>query len=225
MAQSRPGSGEEIQDVKAAYIETGGSIGEIINYIPHSTIDDEPRLIVLVSNLVKKGELPALPAWESSIKDEKARLARKKQSQKEAKEAEDMAKELGVWDEFYGSGKAGQRKGKGKGKQTDDEDHSALRALMLRRKEKTMDGFFDNLAAKYAEPLSKKVGKRRQDKDVDMEGSPRKRSRGVDDISPPRLDDEEFEKLQKTFGDKVKPKTSEAATTRNTRARKAKTTK
>ena len=58
-----------MEDVKQAYIETNGSIGEMMNHVPHSTHDDEARFIVLVSKLIKEGTLPSLPEWESSTKD------------------------------------------------------------------------------------------------------------------------------------------------------------
>ena len=102
--------------MKGAYVDTNGSIEEIMTFIPHSTHEDEARFIVTISALIKKGELTLLPEWESSTKDEKAKLVRKKQADKEAAEAEELAKELGMWDEFYGSGKPGARKTKGKGK-------------------------------------------------------------------------------------------------------------
>jgi DnaJ homolog subfamily C member 9 len=175
-----------VEDLKAAYMETGGSIGEIMNHIPHSTNDDEPRFIVLISDLITKGDLPSLPTWESSIKDEKSRLVRKKQSQKEAEEAEELAKELGVWDEFYGSGKPAEKKAKGKGKQAnaEEEDYSALQALMLKRKKQDMDGFFDSLAAKYAGPAGK--GK---NKGAGTKLSKKKSRR--DASPPPEMDDEQ----------------------------------
>lgn len=203
----RPGSSEEVADLKNAYIETNGSIEEIMTHIPHSTHDDEFRFIVTISALIKKGELSLLPEWESSTKDEKAKLVRKKQADKEAGEAEELAKELGVWDEFYGSGKAGARKSKGKGKakQTVDpeEDTSALQALIL-KKRKNMDSFFDGLAAKYAEPeggkKGGKKGKKRsqvtEDDDEEVLGaSPKKKSR-KEAPSPPDIDDAEFERIQ-----------------------------
>lgn len=112
----RTGSAEEVEDLKAAYLEHDGSIDTIMQHIPHSTFDDEARFIVIISDLIKKGELPSLKTWEKSVKDEKAKLVRKKQSDKEAKEAEELAKDLGVWDEFYGSGKPSAKKAKGKGK-------------------------------------------------------------------------------------------------------------
>jgi len=207
------GSPEEVEDIKNAYIETGGSIGEIMTYIPHSGHDDEPRFIILISRLISSGDLPALPAWESSVKDEKSRLVRKKQSEKEAKEAETLAKELGVWEEFYGSGNANDRKakgkGKGKGKKDKDgeeeasDDTSVLQALILKRK-KNADGFLDSLAEKYTGQPSKKSKR----------GAP----------ADPEIDDEEFEKLQKQlFGDKSKPSNgvAEAGSRKTKKGRRA----
>jgi len=220
------GSSEEVEDLKKAYNETEGSIGDIMALIPHSTHEDEARFIVVISNLISKGELQVLPTWESTVKDEKARLVRKKQGEKEAREAEQLAKELGVWDEFYGSGKIGQRKGKGKGKAAakgdvdGEEDVSALQALILKKKEKNMDSFFDGLAAKYAEPTSKSKGKKRgKPTDNDDDEPPSKRSRKA--AAPPEIDDDEFEKLQqRLFGDKGK---SSGSTSTKSKGKKAKT--
>ncbi|KAK7446374.1 hypothetical protein VKT23_004227 [Stygiomarasmius scandens] len=227
MKKEYQGSSKEVEDLKKAYNETEGSIGDIMALIPHSTHEDEARFIVVISNLISKGELQVLPTWENTVKDEKARLVRKKQGEKEAREAEQLAKELGVWDEFYGSGKTGQRKGKGKGKAAakgnvdGEEDVSALQALILKKKEKNMDSFFDGLAAKYAEPTSKSKGKKRgkpTDNDDDDE-PPSKRSRKA--AAPPEIDDDEFEKLQqRLFGDKGK---SSGSTSTKSKGKKTKT--
>ncbi|KAL6308967.1 DnaJ-domain-containing protein [Sparassis latifolia] len=206
------GSAEEVEDIRKAYHSCKGAIGEIMKHIPHSTHDDEARFVLVISDLIRNGELSSLPKWESSSKDEKARLVRKKQSDKEAKEAEELAKELGLWEDFYGSGKPSSKKGKrkGKGKQQDEdedggEDHSALQALILKRK-KNVDGFLDSLAAKYAEPergANAKKGSKRRDGPVDDEESPKKKTKKSFD--PPDIDDEEFEKLQqKLFADRPK---------------------
>ncbi|KAF9069646.1 hypothetical protein BDP27DRAFT_1222258 [Rhodocollybia butyracea] len=233
MKKEYQGSSEEVTDLKAAYFETEGSIGEIMTFIPHSTHDDEARFIVTLSDLISKGELAPLPKWESSINDEKGKLVRQKQGQKEAKEAEKLARELGVWDEFYGSGKAGKRKGKGKGKETgnqegggneEEEDVSALQALILKKKQKNNDSFFDSLAAKYTEPAPKAKGKGKKrakgGDDDDQDESPKKRSKKVVQ-PPPEIDDAEFEKLQqKLFGDKAKPSTD--GEKKQARGRKAK---
>ncbi|KZT68979.1 DnaJ-domain-containing protein [Daedalea quercina L-15889] len=226
------GSQEEVEDVKRAYAEMNGSIGEMMNHVPHSTHDDEARFIVMISKLIQDGTLPTLPEWESSTKDEKAKLIRKKQTQKEAKEAENLARELGVWDEFYGSGKAGARKGKGGGKgkgkaaegggeAAEEEDHSALQALIL-KKRKTMDSFFDGLAEKYAELPKGKKGKKRSkagaDEEEEAEQPVKKAKKGH--VKMPDIDEEEFAKLQeKLFGDK--PKSGEADTTASPRKGRA----
>ncbi|KAI0670443.1 DnaJ-domain-containing protein [Trametes maxima] len=243
MKKEYQGSAKEAADLKKAYIEAEGDIEVIMSHIPHSTHDDEARFIVAVTDLIKKGELSSLPKWESSTKDEKAKLVRKKQADKEAKEAEALAKELGVWDEFYGSGTQGARKtkGKGKGKQRageeDEEDTSALQALIL-KKRKNVDSFFDNLAAKYADaeptPKAGKKGKKRSKAVEDEEeeaarASPRKRSK-KDVPPPPEIDDAEFKRIQQRLvdgkakrardgGASAKPSTTK---TRTTKGRKAK---
>jgi DnaJ family protein C protein 9 len=197
--------------LKAAYDETGGSLGDIMTHIPHSTHEDEARFVVAISDLIAKGELTATATWDKSSKDEKAKLVREKQAAKEAEEAEELAKELGVWDEFYGSGKAGPRKGKAKGKgkkaegegegeggaDEEEEDHSALQALILKKRQNA-GAFLDNLAAKYAEPSRPK----RRMKDGGVDGSPKKRRRGAK-LDPESLDDDQFTELQqKLFKDK-----------------------
>ncbi|KAF8798012.1 DnaJ-domain-containing protein [Phlegmacium glaucopus] len=226
MKKEYQGSTEEIEDLKTAYHNTNGSLGELMSFVPHSTHDDESRFIIIISDLIKKGQLSATPTWLSSSKDEKAKLGRKKQGEKEAKEAEMAAKELGVWDEFYGSGKKTERKEKGKRKDdteaTADEDHSALQALIMRKKQKNMDVFFDSLAAKYSEPTpkdnSRSKGKKRVN-DTAEDKSSKKKSRS--NVPPaPEIDDEEFAKLQeKLFGDKVTPSAPEGRKGKGKRAK------
>ncbi|TDL27458.1 DnaJ-domain-containing protein [Rickenella mellea] len=208
MKKEYQGSEEEVSDLKRAYTESNGSIEEIMNHIPHSTHDDEARFVFTITKLIKDGELPLLEHWESGVKDEKAKLARRKKGEAEAAEAEELAKELGVWDEFYGSGKEGKRKGKGKAKggkaePEGDDDHSSLQALILGKKKK-MDGFFDNLAAKYADGdegdgKNKSTKKRGNATRHENDTGARKKSKA----QPPDIDDAEFEKLQaKLFGSK-----------------------
>ncbi|KAG8711858.1 hypothetical protein FRC09_020378 [Ceratobasidium sp. 395] len=153
MRRAYQGSDEERSDLRAAYLAGNGSIEDIMDAIPHSTYEDEVRLVALVNDMIGAGELQQLPTWTAAIKNIKAQNARQKKGEKEAKEAEEAARELGVWDEFYGSGKVGKRKGKGKGATASNgdpegEDHSALKAL-IQSKAKKMDGFLDSLAEKF----------------------------------------------------------------------------
>jgi len=172
--------------------------------------------------------LTSTPTWEKSVKDETARLKRKKKSAKEAEEAEALAKEIGVWDEFYGSGKptdkaAKKQKGKRKADaDNDEEDVSALQALILKRK-KNMDGFFDDLAAKYAEPEPsvRSGGNRGKKRKADVgEDPPPKKSKTVP--PPPDIDDDEFARIQESLMKKTpaspKPRlTSKGETKRKTK--------
>lgn len=228
MKKEYQGSREEIDDLRTAYEETGGALGDVMSRIPHSTHQDEARFVIAISDLIAKGELSATDAWTASSKDEKAKLVRGKQADKEAKEAEELARELGVWDEFYGSGKAGPRKGKGKGKKAkrggdeeeeeEEEDHSALQALILKKRQNA-GAFLDNLAAKYAEPEPRAKGKRKNDAPAagGADESPRKRKKRAD---PKEIDDDEFEKLQQTLFKDKGTETGKSAG-KNKRARRA----
>ena len=197
--------------MKRAYNDTDGSLDEIMNHIPHSTIEDEPRFVQLIIKLIKSGDLTPTLTWEKSVKDEAARLKREKKSAKESEEAEALAKEIGVWDEFYGSGRpTGKASKKQKGEQKADagdeeEDVSRLQALILKRK-KNIDGFFDSLAAKYTEPgpSARSGGSRGKKRKADVgEDSPTKKSRTVPPA--PDIDDDEFAKIQGSLLKKKAP--------------------
>jgi DnaJ family protein C protein 9 len=117
--------------------------------IPHSNYTDEERFTKLLNNSIKKKEIPSLESWKKELSDKTGRARRKKEGEKEAKDAEDAARELGVWDEFYNNGQ-------GKGPSNGEEDYSALKALIQGKKRKA-DDFLEGLAAKYTK---QKDGKR-----------------------------------------------------------------
>jgi DnaJ family protein C protein 9 len=195
------GSAEETEDLKKAYLDTKGSIGEIMTHISHSTIDDEPRFIVAITKLIKDGKLPKMQAWQKAIKDEKARLLRRKEGQKEAAEAEALAKELGVWDEFYGDGNPTKGEGKGKARAKGEGDEPAtLQAVILRRKEqtaKTMTSFFNTLEAKYAGGEKIGKGKKRGHAEVGGDDGPSTKKFRAQDIP-----EDEWRVIQeRLFGD------------------------
>jgi len=161
----------------------------IMSHIEHSSHVDEGRFVTIISSLIADGEVSSYPAWEKGLKDVKGRKARKKAGEKEALEAEKAAMELGVHDEFFGSGKAGKRRGKGKGqasngdgKDGEDDDMEALRAMIL-KKPNRLDALADSLALKYAS--SSKGNKRRpkkraaDDDDDAVEEAPKRRRKAV----------------------------------------------
>ncbi|CAE6421041.1 unnamed protein product [Rhizoctonia solani] len=196
MRQEYQGSEEERLDLRTAYLAGNGSIDHIMDEIPHSTYEDEARFVATINEMIDSGELQALDTWVANTKNKKAQNARRKRGEKEAKEAEEAARELGVWDEFYGSGKVGKRKGKGKGKSQAnngdrDDDDSALKAL-IQSKAKKLDGFLDSLAEKYASTSSaprKNVSRKRgaPTEEADGEAKPPKRrtkTGSADDVAP-----------------------------------------
>lgn len=146
------GSEEETQDLYTAYTTHSGSLAAIMSHIPHSTPADEPRFIKLINDAIFSGTLDALPAWKKSSTDTKARDSRARKAKREEKEAEGAARELGVWDEFYGDGKSSKpANGKRGTKRKDgegEEDVSGLAALIAKRQTSRASAF-DALLAKY----------------------------------------------------------------------------
>ena len=140
------GSEDEKEDLIEAYKAEKGSLPAILEHIPHATHDDEERLISVVNGLIANGELESTKKWTSTSGDKKAKEKRKKGAAKQAKEAEEAAKELGVWDEFYGTGKKGKRKADS---EKDGGNEDGLQALILQR-QRQRSGALDSLADKYA---------------------------------------------------------------------------
>ncbi|WVQ95144.1 hypothetical protein IAU59_002238 [Kwoniella sp. CBS 9459] len=155
------GSKEEEADLIKAYNSSSGSFPSILSYIPHSHNTDEERFIAKINSLIASGDLSSTSKWEKTSTDEKAAKSRKKRGEKDARDAEKAAKELGVWDEFYGNGEKGKRKSKsgdettksnGDGNADGDADgdggEGSLQALILKRQRERASGF-DAMEEKY----------------------------------------------------------------------------
>lgn len=127
-------SDEEKADLLEAYRKSNGSLEEIFTRVPCSEVlADEQRFVSIINAAISAGELEALPQWKKSAGDEGARKKMRAKAQKEANEAEEYAKELGVWDELFGS-KAGKGKQAGGGGATDDAADSKAREKRKKRK-------------------------------------------------------------------------------------------
>ena len=161
-----------------AYEKHNGSLPKLMDEIPHSQQSDEVRFVRIINDLISTNKLTGTPLWKRTSTDEKARAKREKAASKEAKQAEDMAKELGVHDEFYGDRKKGKRKSDAKddagtgGDGAGGGGEDALAALILRR-QKDREGGLDRLAEKYAkieeEERARKKGKKAKGKKVEDE--------------------------------------------------------
>jgi len=180
-----------------------------------NVLDDEERFITIIEQAIKTKSVPTFPQWKKDVKDTKGRSKRKDAAKIEAKEAEELAKELGVHDKLFGnsaasnateskSGKKGKAasNGKGKGKANlNDEgvDEDALRALIQSRnsKQNSMNSLIEKLEAKYGaadgDPFDQKPSK-----------GNKKRAKKEEPMSKTgEPTEEEFEALQKKlFGEK-----------------------
>ncbi|BEI97187.1 hypothetical protein CcaverHIS631_0207760 [Cutaneotrichosporon cavernicola] len=146
------GSAEELEDLRVAYKDAKGDLEGIMASIPHSTHEDEARFVVAVETEIAAGRLKRTKTWSSSAADKGAAKRRKRAAADEAAEAEEEAKRLGVWDEFYGSGVKGKRgrdEDNKKSKKKGDEDDGALAAL-IRGRQNSRAANFAALEAKYA---------------------------------------------------------------------------
>ncbi|CED83956.1 Molecular chaperone (DnaJ superfamily) [Phaffia rhodozyma] len=160
MKKSYQESSEERTDLLEAYRSSSGSLPTIMDHIPHSTFVDEARFISLINQAIKKGDIERTDLWVSSSGDKKASRQRKKEAEKEASEAEQHAKDIGVWDEFYGSGERKEKDNKGKAKrkasttsgnnEEESSDLDALRALILKKNANRANDLIASLEAKYA---------------------------------------------------------------------------
>lgn len=163
------GSKEELADLKEAYEAHKGSLEKIMESIPHSHAEDEARFIGLIEVEISAGRLKRTAKWTKESVDTVARNGRKRKAEAEAKKAEKAAQELGVWDEFYGSGKKGKRAG-------DKEDgEDALQALILSRKKQrssalsALEDKYSAIEEKYAKKKGGKKGKAPHPAELDDE--------------------------------------------------------
>ncbi|GAA5859017.1 hypothetical protein JCM1840_003713 [Sporobolomyces johnsonii] len=209
-AKKYQGSDEETADVLAAYESSSGDLDVILSSIMCSTVADEDRFVALIDSAISSGSLEATTTWKKHRKDTKAKEGRRRKADKEAKEAEKLARELGVHEKLFGEdakgkGKGkGMGKGKGKGKENDDDDdddgdEAALKALIQGNQAKRMSNLMDSLEAKYGGgSSSKKKGKKRastggDDDDDDDEGGKKQKKQRTKVAEPT---EEEFAAIQ-----------------------------
>jgi DnaJ family protein C protein 9 len=117
-------------------------------------IDDDDRFRAIINEEI---DAKRVEAYDKYVKETKASKRRRKESaRKEALEAEETAKELGVADQLFGNGET-----KKKGKAKDGEsDTNALAALIQQRQKQRQEDFYADLEAKYAPKKGGRKGKR-----------------------------------------------------------------
>lgn len=146
------GSEEERGDVLAAYEQGEGDMDAVFEMVMCSDVlVDEERFTKIIDEAIAKGEVEAHDCYTKE--DKKTRERRKASAKKEAEEAEELARELGVADKLFGRKDTRKKKSK-KG----EDDTDALKALIQQRQQSRAQNFFDDLEAKYG---AGKKGKRK----------------------------------------------------------------
>ncbi|RYO97068.1 hypothetical protein DL765_011366 [Monosporascus sp. GIB2] len=149
-AKKYKGSDEEKDDLLVSYEQFKGNWDKIYETVMLSDpIHDHERFRSIIAEAIEKGDVPPFKAF--TLETRKAKEARIRAAKKEAGEAEEYAKELGVHDTIFGDKKK-------KGKKESEQDLAAL----IRNNQRNRSSFLDDLAAKYgATGGSKKGGKKR----------------------------------------------------------------
>ncbi|KAI9770434.1 MAG: hypothetical protein M1840_003320 [Geoglossum simile] len=157
------GSGEEKRDLLKYYEKYKGNMDKIFESVMHSNpLDDEDRFRETINDAIAAGEVAAYDSYTKESKSSKKR--RRNEALKEAQEAREMAREMGLEGKLFGdeTNGASQKKKTRKGG-----DESALAALIMARQKDRSTNFLDRLEAKYTnKPASKgkrggKKGKKR----------------------------------------------------------------
>ncbi|KAJ4293788.1 hypothetical protein N0V88_005298 [Collariella sp. IMI 366227] len=163
------GSEEERDDLLAAYEEFEGNMDGVYESVMLSDVlVDDKRFREAIDEAIKGEEVPRFDAYVKETK--KARQARVRAAKKEAKEADEMAKELGVYEKLRGG--SGGRKSK-------KNSEAGLAALIQRNQASRMSAL-DKLAEKYGAVPKAGKGKKRAAKELDE----------------PDISDEQFQAIQ-----------------------------
>ncbi|DAA78694.1 TPA_exp: DnaJ domain protein [Trichophyton benhamiae CBS 112371] len=159
--QEYKGSDEERADLLRVYEECKGQMDGIYERVMASDVlEDDDRFRALIRDAIEAGEVADYPAFTEEPAETKR--ARRRAARKEAGEAMEMARELGVEEKLFGSGSSKKTKG---GKSSGDGGEDALMALIQQRQKSRGESFLANLEAKYAPKKHKHKHKRAAEDD------------------------------------------------------------
>ncbi|KFQ33542.1 DnaJ subfamily C member 9, partial [Merops nubicus] len=134
--KSYKGSEEELADIKTAYLDFEGDMDRIMESVLCVDYTDEPRIRKIIEEAIEAGEVPSYKAF---VKESKRKMsARKRQVEREAKEAEKSKVELGLGGE---------------------DDLKAMIQSRNKDRQKEMEDFLAQMEAKYGNK-AKKGGKK-----------------------------------------------------------------
>ena len=88
------GTEEELADLKAAYLDGDGDMDYIMDNVLCATAEDEERFSTIIKKWIAAGEAPDLKKFTKE--SAKRKKERKRRAEGERKEADELAKELGL---------------------------------------------------------------------------------------------------------------------------------
>ena len=154
------GSNDELNDLKVNYDKYDGDLDLIFGSIPHaSVLEDEERFINILNDEINKGNLKSSKKFNKTT-TKVSRKSRNVKAQKEAEEAEELRKELGLGDDFINDDDNDED-------DEDDEDdeaiaNSSLAKLIKQRTQKREDelnNVVNSIESKYLKPSKSKKSK------------------------------------------------------------------
>ncbi|EEQ31487.1 hypothetical protein McanMca71_007886 [Microsporum canis] len=181
------GSDEEKRDLLRVYEECKGNMDGIYERVMASDVlEDDDRFRAIIQTAIKDGEVADYPAFTDEPVETKR--ARRRAARKEAGEAMEMARELGVEEKLFGSRSNNNKKTKkGKGKE-DGGGEDALMALIQQRQKSRGESFLAGLEAKYAKKQKNRPKKRTADDEPPEEAFHKPRTHGGQDKGQRRED-------------------------------------
>ncbi|XP_015588466.1 dnaJ homolog subfamily C member 9 [Cephus cinctus] len=131
------GSETEVKDLKRAYMDSKGDMDYILETVPFTNCEEEPRLHAIIQKLIAAGEVPEFKGFTKE--NEKKKQRRKRKWAKEAAEAERLEKMLKL--------------------EKDENSVENDLALVIQNRNRARAGqaenFFDSLIEKYAKKTEK----------------------------------------------------------------------
>lgn len=159
-ASKYKGSEEERGDLLAWYVKCEGDMRQVYRNVMLSDMaEDEERFRGIIDGAIESGKVEGFEAYvgESEAKRNKRVDAARKKKEKEAREAERHAEDLGLGDK-----KKEKKERKERKKGNDEyEDMGDLAALIGQRQKGRAEGFLADLEAKYAPKGKAKGGAKR----------------------------------------------------------------
>lgn len=150
------GSAEELEDIMASYLRNFGDIVKITEEIFFGSVHEEERYIEIIKRQISREILPDYFSNGKSPDSHRKKALRLKKAEKEAKEADNYAKELGIMSSM---------------------DSSNLTALIQNKQKSRFDSMINNLESKYCKtPGSPSMKRNRSESDFDIQPSTTKSS-------------------------------------------------